>query len=59
MKSPDLIPVAPRVAFSGMGQARIEKIYLFIIYLLKAICWQSAGTAGPEDGQRMRSYISN
>ena len=24
LKSPDFVPVAPRVAFSGMGQARIE-----------------------------------
>ena len=25
--SPDSVPVAPRVAFSEMGQARIERIY--------------------------------
>ena len=31
LKSPDFVPVAPRVAFSGMGQARIEN-NLFIIY---------------------------
>ena len=32
-KSPDFVPVAPRVAFSGMGQAKIGNnlyIYLFI-----------------------------
>ena len=31
LKSPDIVPVAPRVAFSGMGQAKIENnlfIYL-------------------------------
>ena len=32
LKSPDLVPVAPRVAFSGMGQARIENNLLFNIY---------------------------
>ena len=35
LKSPDFVPVAPRAAFSGMGQARIENnlfIYLFIYY---------------------------
>ena len=30
-KSPDFVPVAVRVAFSGMGRARIEN-NLFIIY---------------------------
>ena len=31
-----VVPVAPRVAFSGMGQARIENnlfIYLFIMFI--------------------------
>ena len=31
LKSPDFVPVAPRMAFSGMGQARIEN-NLFIYY---------------------------
>ena len=36
LKSPDFVPVAPRVAFSGMRQARIEN-NLFI-YLLCTAC---------------------
>ena len=31
LKSPDFVPVVPRVAFSGIGQARIEN-NLFIYY---------------------------
>ena len=31
LKSADFVPVAPRVAFSGMGQARVEN-NLFILY---------------------------
>ena len=32
-KSPDFVPVAPRVAFSGMGQARIENNLFIISYV--------------------------
>ena len=31
IKSPDFVPLAPQVAYSGMGQARIEN-NLFIYY---------------------------
>ena len=32
-KAPDVVPVAPHVAFSGMGQARIENnLFYYFIY---------------------------
>ena len=40
LKSPDFVPEAPRVAFSGMGQARIENnlfIYLYSSVLSSAL----------------------
>ena len=32
MKSPDFVPVVPQVAFSGMGQARIENNLLYYLF---------------------------
>ena len=43
LKSPDFVPVAPRVAFSEMGQARIEN-NLFIIYMCVALNYDAVLT---------------
>ena len=46
LKSPDFVPVASRVAFSGMGQARIENnllIYLLFISIYWIFCRMAAG----------------
>ena len=39
LKSPDFVPVAPRVAFSGMGQARIENNLFIYLSFICSLMW--------------------
>ena len=44
LKSPDFVPVAPRVAFSGMRQARIENNLFYFIYYVEYLLLRAPTT---------------
>ena len=50
LKSPDFVPVAPRVAFSGMRQARIEN-NLFIYLFYHSLCSSILKLPGKRKGE--------
>ena len=57
LKSPDFVPVAPRVAFSGMGQARIENnLFIYLFYLSNTFQNKVSNTGSREENWHYCNY---